>query len=132
MRLVSSQYLRGGKVFQVFVVSDNIDQSRRAFKVVASDVECFENSQKFLIVGVVVQLQCSECPGVEHDRMDLAIIKGDGEYSSDGVVRGISFHCDRDIRNEMHEDWSHSEGVFKGIKRPVTFLREVPRSTFTS
>ena len=44
MRLASSQHLRGGKVFQVFVVGDNIDQSRGAFKIVTPDAENFEDS----------------------------------------------------------------------------------------
>ena len=64
--------------------------------------------------------------------MDLAIIKSDGEYSGNGIVGGICFHCDGDIRNEMREDRSCSEGMFKGVKRLATFLGEVPRSTFTS
>ena len=54
MHLALSQYLGGGKVFQVFVVGDNINRSRRALKVVAPDAECFEDSQEFLIMGVVV------------------------------------------------------------------------------
>ena len=62
--------------------------------------------------------------------MDLTIIKGDGKYSGNSVVGGISFHCDGDIWDKMCEDWSHSEGVLKGVKRLATLLREVPRSTF--
>ena len=55
--LTAGEHLRGGKIFQVLVVSNNIDRGSGTFKVMAPDAESFENREKLFVVNVVVQFR---------------------------------------------------------------------------
>jgi len=79
------------------VVGDDVNRRGGAFKVMAPVPESLEDGKEFLIMGVVVQLQSCQGPGVESDRTDLSICAGNRQDASDGVVRGIRFHDDRGI-----------------------------------
>ncbi|KIN99723.1 hypothetical protein M404DRAFT_154462, partial [Pisolithus tinctorius Marx 270] len=73
----------------------------RALKVVVPGPECFKYSKQFLVVSIIIQLWGGQSPGVECDRVDLAIAAGDREDASDGIVRGIGLDGDGDPRDEM-------------------------------
>ena len=77
------------------MVRDDVNRRGRAFEVVVPVPECFKDSKQFLIVGVIVQLQSGQSPGVVGDRTNLSISASDRQDTSDSVVRGISFHDDR-------------------------------------
>ena len=112
------------------MVRDNIYRRGGAFKVVAPVPESFEDSKQFLIVGVIVQLWGSQSLGVVRDRMNLSVSASDRQDASDSVVRGICFHDDRGVRNEMGKDGRSGEGMFESIEGMLTVLGEVPRSVF--
>jgi len=44
------------KIFEVFVFCDNIDRKNRTFQIVSLDLECFKNSEEFLIINIIVKL----------------------------------------------------------------------------
>lgn len=44
------------KIFQIFVVGDDVDRCRGAFEVMTSNAERLEDSEKFLVVDVIVEL----------------------------------------------------------------------------
>ena len=81
-------------------------------------------------MSVVVQLQSSQSPGVEHYQMNLSIKADDRQDTSDYIVRGICFHNDRGVWNKMDKDGCSGEGVFESIKSTSTVLGEDPRSIF--
>ena len=81
-------------------------------------------------MGVIVQLRGSQSPGVVHDWTNLSVGTGDRQDASDSVVRGISFHDDRGIWNEVSEYGRSGEGVLESVEGMSTVLREVPRSIF--
>jgi len=83
------------------VVCDDINRRGRTFKVMTPVPECLEDGKEFLVVGVVVQLQSSQGPGVECYRTDLSVGAGDRQDTSDSVVRGVRFHDDRGVRNKV-------------------------------
>jgi len=112
------------------VVGDDIDRGGGAFEVMVPVLECLEDGKEFLIVGVVVQLRSSQGPGVEHYQTDLSVRAGDRQDTSDSVVRGVHFHDDRGVRNEVGKDGRGSEGVLESIERASTVLGEDPRSIF--
>jgi len=109
------------------VVCDDVDRRGGAFKVVAPVLECLEDSKQFPIVGVVVQLQSGQSPGVVGDWTNFSISTGNRQDTGDSIVGGIGFHDDRGIRNEVSENGRSSEGMLKCIERTLTVLGEVPR-----
>ena len=42
------------KVFQIFVIGDDVNLAFRAFEVVSPDLECLEYCEEFFVMGVVV------------------------------------------------------------------------------
>jgi len=112
------------------VVRDDINRGGGTFKVVAPVLECLEDGKEFLIVGVIVQLRSSQSPGVVCDRTNLSVSASNRQDASDGIVRGICFHDDRGVWNEVGKDGHGSEGVLESIEGTSTVLREIPRSIF--
>ena len=62
---MASQDLGSGEVLKVFVISDNVNWSTGAFKVVSPDTEGFKDSLEFFVVGVIVEFQSTEGAGME-------------------------------------------------------------------
>ena len=62
--------------------------------------------------------------------MDLSVCAGNRQDASNGVVRGIRFHNDRGVQNEMGKDGCSGEGVLESIESTSTVLGEDPRSIF--
>jgi hypothetical protein len=51
-----------GKIFQVFVICDNINQNFSAFKVVSPSLEHFIDCHEFFVMCVIVKLGVRESP----------------------------------------------------------------------
>jgi hypothetical protein len=62
----------GGKIFEIFVIRDDVDWCRGTLEIVAPDSECFEDSIKFFVVDVVVELGRVEFLGVECYRVNFS------------------------------------------------------------
>jgi len=91
------------------VVGDDVNRRGGAFEVMAPVLECLEDGNEFLIMGVIVQLRSGQDLGVESDRTDLSVCTGNRQDASDSVVRGIRFHDDRGVRNEVGKDGHSGE-----------------------
>ena len=74
------------------MVNDNINQSCRAFKILASGPKSLVDSEEPLIMGIIVELQHRQCPEVVDDWPNLLVRTMNRENASDGIVRGICFH----------------------------------------
>jgi len=112
------------------VVRDDVYRRGGTFEVVAPVLECLKDGEEFLIVGVIVQLRSSQGLGVVGDQTDLSVCAGNRQDASDGVVRGIRFHDDRGVQNEVGKDGRSGEGVLESVEGTLTVLGEVPRSVF--
>jgi len=112
------------------VVHDDVNRGGGAFKVVAPVLECLKDGKEFLIMGIIVQLRSSQGPGVVGNWTNLSVSASDRQDASDSVVRGISLHDDRGIRNKVGEDGHSSEGMLESVEGTSTVLGEVPRSIF--
>ena len=55
-----SQELGGCKVLQVLVVGDDVNQSCRAFKIMAPGPKSLMDSKELLVMGVIVELQSGQ------------------------------------------------------------------------
>ncbi|KIK79549.1 hypothetical protein PAXRUDRAFT_161063, partial [Paxillus rubicundulus Ve08.2h10] len=120
--LAVCQDFGGGKVFEVFVVCDD---------VMAPGVECFMDGKEFLVMGVIVELQSGEGLGVEHDWAEFIIQAVDGKISND-IVGGVGLNDDRGTRNPMSQNRSRGEGIFQALESGAAFFGEVPQSVFLS
>ena len=128
--LPPSQEFGSCKVFQVLVVGDDVNWSCEAFKIVAPGPKSLVDSEELLVMGVIVELQSRQSPGIVGDRPDLLIRTMNGENASDGIVGDICLHNDWSIQNPMGEDRSGGKGVFEVLEGRVTGVTEVPGNTF--
>ena len=87
--LLLSQELGGCNIFQVLMVSDDVNQSCRAFRIVAPGPKSLVDSEELLVMGVIVELQSRQSPGIVGNRPDLLIRTTNGANASNGIVRGI-------------------------------------------
>jgi len=55
MHLSAVEDLCGGKVFQVFVIGNDINRMQSAIQIVSPDSEHFVDSVEFLVVNIVVE-----------------------------------------------------------------------------
>jgi len=107
------------------VVGDDVNRRGGAFEVMAPVLECLKDGKEFLIVGVIVQLQSGQGPGVESDQMDLSVCAGNRQDASNGVVRGICFHDDRGVQNEVGKDGRGGEGVLESVEGTLSRTKQV-------
>ena len=56
------------------MISDDINQVTRAFKVMLPRAKSFKDSEKLFVVGIIVEFGCLKGPGEESDQMDLTVI----------------------------------------------------------
>ena len=104
--LTPGQNLGGSEVLQVFVVRDNVNWNARTFQVVPPRAECFIDSEKLLIMDIVVELQSGESSRTESNGTNLIIQASDGDNPRDRIVRCIRLDDYRSVRDPMSEDWS--------------------------
>jgi len=62
--------------------------------------------------------------------MDLSICTGNRQDASDGVVRGICFHNDRGVWNEVGKNGRSGECMLERIESTSTVLGKDPRGVF--
>ena len=98
------------------MVSDNVNWSCRAFKVMLPCLETLMYSEEFLVIGVIVKFQ--SCHGLEEECNwpEFFIQAADGKNSSDGIVKSVSLNQKWSIQNIVGEDWSGGEGIFKMLE----------------
>ena len=94
MGLPMGENLGCGKILQVLVIHDHINRSTRTFKVVLPDMESLKNCQQFFVMCVIIEFRSTESAGMESHGVDFTRISLNGEDSTKGIVRGISFHYD--------------------------------------
>ena len=98
------------------MVSDNINWSYRAFKIVVPGPKSLVDSKELLVMGVVVELWSGQSLGIVGNRPNVLIRTMNRENASDGIVRGICLYDDWSIQNSMGEDRSGGEGVFEVLE----------------
>jgi hypothetical protein len=65
--LTAREEFCGSKVLKVLMVRDNVNRFGRALKVVSPGPESFIDSEKFLIMGIVIEFRSGQRPGVERN-----------------------------------------------------------------
>ncbi|KIM56613.1 hypothetical protein SCLCIDRAFT_132222, partial [Scleroderma citrinum Foug A] len=130
--LPTSENLRGREILKIFVIGNNIHQGGRALQVVLPGFEGLENSEKLLVMHVIVQLRHGECVRVEGDWLNLTIGTGDGQDTGDHIVRSVSFNGNQGARLIVSKNGSSCEGLLQPIEGASTVLGEVPGGIFLS
>ena len=98
------------------MVSDYINRSCGAFKIIAPGLKSLMDSEELLVMGVIVEFQSGQSLGIVRDRPNLLVRIMNGENASDGIVRGICLYNDWSVWNPMGEDRS-------GVKASLRFWK---------
>ena len=88
------------------MVSDNLNQSCRAFKIMVPGPKSLVDSKELLVMSVIVELQSRQSLKIVDNRPNLLIRTMNRENASNGIVRGICLHNNWSIWNPMGEDRS--------------------------
>jgi hypothetical protein len=109
--LAASEHLGSGKILEILVVCNDVDDVGRALEVVTPDRERLKDCKEFFVVCIVVELGWVEGTRVESDRVKIVVGGGgrrgrrrfrggirrigvDRDDCSDSIVGGISFNGD--------------------------------------
>jgi hypothetical protein len=76
----------------------------------------FEDGEKFLVVGVVVQFGWHKAAREEGYGVDFTVRLGLREDCSDGIVRHVRLDNDRSIGVPMRQYWSGGERFLEFLK----------------
>src|SRR6266581_9662459 len=77
-------------------------------------------------MGIVVQLWCHQCMGVEHNGVDLVIFTMDGDDAGDRIVGSVRFNYDWGVGYPVSEDGGGGEGFLEQIESGVAVISERP------
>ena len=118
-----------GKVFQILMICDHIDQSTRTFEEVSPDMESLKDCEQFFVMGVIIECRGTEGAGMESHRVDFTGISLDGEDSTQSIIGGIGFYDDRFIGDPVGQDRCRGESGFQGLEGFPGGIGKVPRDT---
>ena len=124
--LSTSKDLGSGEVLQVLVVGDDVDRKGGTLKVVSPNSKSVENSEKLLVMSVVVKFGRGESMRVESERVDFTVGSDNGKDCAEGIVGSVSFHNKLSIRNPMSKNRSSSKSTFKCFKGSAAIISEGP------
>src|SRR6266481_7412535 len=102
--LMACKDLGCGKVLEVLVIGDNVNQDSRALKVMLPMFEGFKNCEELFVVNVVVAFGFVKCSGMECNWVQVASGSHNGKDSGECIVGGVSLDCNGGVRDPMHED----------------------------
>ena len=105
-----------GKVFQVLMIHDHVDQSTGTFEEVSPDMESLKDCEQFFVMGVIIEFQGTEGAGMESHRVDFTRIGLDGKDGTQSIIRGIGFYNDRFIGDPVGQDRCGGESRFQGLE----------------
>src|SRR5882724_3111845 len=91
--------------------------------------ESFKNCKQLFVMDIVIEFRGRKCPGVECNRVQIAIGSRNGKDSGECIVRGISLNCNSSVRNPMGKDRSCGESLFKCFKSRVALIGKMPKGT---
>ena len=91
------------------MVGDNVDWQSGILQIVSPRVKSLEDSEKLLIVHVIVQLGHGEHTRIESNQVNLAVGTDIRQYPCDRIVRSVGFNNDWHVGLVVCEDWSGCE-----------------------
>src|SRR5882724_10523931 len=80
-------------------------------------------------MDIVIEFWGRKSPGVECNRVQVAIGSRNGKDSSECIVRGISLDCNLSVWDPMGKDRSCCESLFKCFKGGLALIGEMPWGT---
>jgi len=80
-------------------------------------------------MDIVIEFWGRKCPGVECNRVQVAIGSHNGKDSGECIVRGISLDCNLSVRDPMVRTGAVVKAFFKCFKGGMALIREMPGGT---
>ena len=82
-------------------------------------LECLMDSGELLVVGIIIELQSGQSPGIVSHWPNLIVGTMERENTSNGIIRGVGFYY----------HWSGGEGVLELAKGGMTGVTDAPGYT---
>src|SRR5882724_8105158 len=82
-------------------------------------------------MDIVIEFRGRKCPGMECNRVQVAIGSRNGKDSGECIVRGISLNCNLSVWDPMGKDRSCGESLVKCFKGRMALIREMPGGTLS-
>ena len=101
--MTSVEEFGGHEGFEIFVVGLYSYRVFGSFEVVSPMFHRFDDSEHFMVVGVIIAFSWGAFAGPEGDRVKLIFVRLRND-SGDGEARGISMECDREFWVKMMEN----------------------------
>ena len=115
--LSTGKDLGHGEVLKVLMICDYVNWDTGTFEVVPPNAEGLKDSKEFLVMSVIIELQCHKGTGVEGHRVDLTGVGLNGEDCAKGIVQGVGLNNNGFVGDPMNEDRGRGEGGLKGLER---------------
>ena len=90
--MMAIENLGRGEVLQIPMITEDCYLMLSTMKITTPSLECSDNSQKFLIIDIIVNLSRRELARVKGHRVEELIILILGQNSPKGKIRYISFN----------------------------------------
>ena len=94
--------------------------------------EQLTDSEEPLVICVIIELCGGQSSGVKHDGVHRAVLKLVGQYSSDRIVRSVSFKDDLLVRLPVNKARGHSENGLEVVEGCPAALIKLPFDVFPS
>jgi hypothetical protein len=87
----------GGEIFEVFVVSNDVNQDCCSLEVFSPNFECLMDGQEFLVTHIVVEFHWIHGPVVESYQVYLTVSGvNNGKDCNNGIIQDIHFNDDQE------------------------------------
>jgi hypothetical protein len=89
--------------------------------------EGLKNSEKFLVVSVIIEFHRIKGVGMASDGVNFAVGGVNGEDGGKGIVRGVCLNHNLGVGHPMGEEWCMCEFLLEFVEGCTAFAIEVPR-----
>src|SRR5882672_7806341 len=96
----------------------------------APNFEQLIDSEELLVMCVIFELCGRQSSGMKHDGVHRTICKLVGQYSSDRIVRSVSFKDDLLVKSPMNKARGHSECGLEVVEGCLAALVKLPFDVF--
>ena len=71
--LTAHKDLSSSKVFEIFVISDNINKITGTSKIMMPWLESFEDHKKLFVMNIIIKCGTEECMGMENNGVNFTV-----------------------------------------------------------
>ena len=89
------------------------------------DLEYFEDSKEFLVIGIIVELGEIEGIEIKGYQINFIIWDHDKQNDSESIVRNVCFYNELSIRDLVEENHDRSKYFFQSVKDFIAMIAKI-------